>query len=189
MDPAPIAQAEPHFSWLRELVVPAFFTVVGAAVGFVASQIRDEWLAKRSKKSFLIAIRIELDSLNDQFTGSLTGVRDSAQKISGGGGPAPSFATAWRRAVFTTQVGKLRDVADTLLIEIIHFYSDLASVDSLVEKVNEVSGDFNRANVASGERDFLRGRVVAALKVLEEKLSSVGKRLETLRHKLPPSKP
>jgi|HubBroStandDraft_1064217.scaffolds.fasta_scaffold40368_3 hypothetical protein len=54
--PTVAVQAESHFSWMREVAVPAIFTVVGAVVGFFASQIRDEWVASHAKCSFLRAI-------------------------------------------------------------------------------------------------------------------------------------
>ncbi len=37
-------QTEPYFSWLREFAVPAFFTLFGAALGYIATLIRDERL-------------------------------------------------------------------------------------------------------------------------------------------------
>jgi len=64
-------QAEPHFSWLREFAVPVFFTLFGAALGYIATLIRDERKASRDKQAFLRAVGMELDALSKQLDDSL----------------------------------------------------------------------------------------------------------------------
>lgn len=61
-------QADLHYHWLREIVIPAFFTLFGVALGLVANQAGEYWKAARAKKYFTRAIRIEIDALDEQFS-------------------------------------------------------------------------------------------------------------------------
>jgi hypothetical protein len=72
-----LLQSETQFSWLREFVVPALFTIIGAVLGFIASQIRDELRARQATKSFIRAIGMELDALSDQLDSSFQEVKGS----------------------------------------------------------------------------------------------------------------
>jgi hypothetical protein len=93
--------SDPQFSWLREVMVPAFFTVIGSALGFMAGQLRDGWKAKHAKKSFLQAIGMELDALSVQLTGSIVIVKKTIEEISSGSRTNSTFAMKWRTTVFT----------------------------------------------------------------------------------------
>src|SRR5580704_4685154 len=106
-------QLETHFSWLREVLVPTIFILLGSVVGFFASQFRDSWKARRVKKSFMRAIGMELDALGDQLDASLHEVKSSTARVANGG-TGPQFAAALRTSVFSSQIGKLSDVDDPL---------------------------------------------------------------------------
>jgi len=178
-------QAESHFSWLREFLVPVFFTLIGAVIGFVASQIRDYFQAKRAKQSFVRAIGMELDALGNQLDASLLEVTASRERIESRGSTGPQIAAAFRTIVFTSQLGKLRDVDDALMIEIVHFYSDLATLERIIESLNDTGAEYTRANAASGEKDSVRPRLLSTLRVLQEQFVGFMTRLQTLRAKLP----
>jgi predicted metal-dependent TIM-barrel fold hydrolase len=180
-------QAEPHFSWLRELVAPVFFTLFGASLGYIATLIRDERKAKRDKEAFLRAVGMELDALGKQLDASLQEVTGSKERVEAGGKTGPQIAAALRTIVFTSQLGKLRDVDDPVLIEVIHFYSDLAMLERIIEGVNETGIEYTRAPVPSGEKDSIRPRLLSTLRVLQEQLAGFGARLRKLRAKLPPA--
>lgn len=123
----PVFQADAHqFSWSREIGIPAFFVVLGAALGaglsFLVSQrhekekaMREEQKAKQDKESFLRAIGMELDALGKQLDASLEEVTGSKERVEAGGKTGPQIAAALRTIVFTSQLGKLRDVDDPLL--------------------------------------------------------------------------
>ena len=74
-----------QFSWSRSVAIPVIFTALGAALGFVASQLRDELKARRDKKAFLRAVGMELDALSIQLTDSLREVKNSAERVKGKG--------------------------------------------------------------------------------------------------------
>jgi hypothetical protein len=105
-------------------VIPAFFTLFGAILGFFASQVRDAWNARRAKKSFLRAVGMELDALDAQLEASLREIATSEERVKAAGTWA-SFAGVLRTSVFSGQIGKLRDVDDATMIEIIHFFPTL----------------------------------------------------------------
>jgi len=145
--------AQPHFSWLHELAIPALFTLLGAGIGFFTGELRDDRKAKRDKRAFLQAIGMELDALGKQLDASLHEVRDSTDRVRGNSQTGPQFAAALRTSVFTSQIGKLRDVGDPLLIEIIHFYSDLGTLEKTVETANDVGAEFSRADIFPASRN------------------------------------
>lgn len=178
-------QEQSPFSWLQGFLIPVLFTFFGAALGFFASALHDDWNAKRAKQSFVLAIGMELDALGNQLDASLHEVRDSATRVPSGTGP--HFAFALRTSVFTSQIGKLRDVADPLMIEIIHFYSDLDTLERIFESVNGFSAEYTHASAGSGEKDSARARLVSGLTELQLQISGFGNRLRGLRAKLPPA--
>ena len=90
--------------WRRDFALPAFFVFLGARLGFVLSQIRDYFQAKRAKKSFLRAIDLELDALGRQLGDSLTEVTESGARLDAGGSTGPQFAASLRTSVFTSQL-------------------------------------------------------------------------------------
>jgi hypothetical protein len=180
-------QAEPHFSWLREFAVPVFFTLFGVALGYISTLIRDERKAKRDKQAFLRAVGMELDALSDQLDGSLREVKASTDRVNGGGATGPQFAASWRTAVFTSQVAKLRDVDDPLLISVIHYYSDLGTLQHILEAVNGLGVEFSSAEAFSGQKEAVRPRLLSTLIELQNQISIFGKRLRELRAKLPPA--
>jgi len=176
-----------HFSWLREVGIPAFFVVLGATLGFLASYFlekqkarREERQAKQAKASFLRAIGMELDALGDQLDASLHEVQESIERAKSGTGP--QIAATLRTSVFTTQLGKVRDVDDALMIQVIHFYSDLGTLQEIVEAVNNLAAEYNRAE--AGPRLGSQNRLLSGLRVLLEKIAGFGQRLRELRGKL-----
>jgi hypothetical protein len=74
-----------------------------------------------------------------------------------------------RTSVFTSQVGKLSDVHDALLIDVIHFYSDLGTLQQVFDGVNELGVEFNRTDRYSIQ------------------MATLGEGLRKLRAKLPPA--
>jgi hypothetical protein len=178
-------QTAPHFSWLHELAIPAFFTLLGAGVGFFSGQLADDRKAKKAKTAFLHAIGMELDALEAQLDGSLPEVKAAHDRVAGRSQTGPQFALALRTSVFASQIGKLRDVGDPLLIEIIHFYSDLGTLERVFEGANNTSREFTRADIFSGEQDKIRPRLVSTMIELQNQMNIVLTRLRVLRRKLP----
>jgi hypothetical protein len=182
--PLLIMQAEPHVSWLHELVFPLVFTVAGAGIGFFASQIRDDQNAKRAKISFLRAVGMELAELSVQLADLLQNVRDSSARVTDGG-TGPHFAIAFQTSVFTSQIGKLRDLDDPLLLDAVRFYSELGSLQQFLEAITDQGDEYNRAPVTSIARDSARSLLARQLNLLQATVAAVGTGLRVLRAKLP----
>jgi len=184
-------QTEPQVSWLREFLFPALFLIIGAVLGAVLTyftgRLSDNRKAKRAKESFLRAIGMELDALGTQLDASLQEVKDSTARVTRGAGAAPHFAAALRTSVFTSQLGKLQDVDDPLLIAVVHFYSDLGTLEQTFESVNDIGAEYNRAHVPSGEKEGIRPQVMSGLIVIQQQITGFSSRLRTLRTKLPPA--
>lgn len=182
-------QAEPHFSWLREFAIPVFFTLFGAILGYIATVIRDERKAKRDKQPFLRAIGMELDALSSQLDASLLEVESSTGRVMGGSPTGPQFAWALRTSVFSSQLGKLRDVDDPLMVKVIHFYSDLGTLQHIFEGINALGDEYTRAVVPSGQKDSVRSRLLSSLRVSQEWLAGFTRRIKDLRAQLPQAGP
>jgi hypothetical protein len=176
---------DPQFSWLRELVSPAIFTTLGAALGLGASLVLDEWKAKRAKKAFMRAVGMELDRLSDQLDGSYHAVIEALQSVANQN-HRPYFASALRTSVFTNQVGKISDVSDPLVVDVIVFYSDLGTLRQCYEGANQSSVRYNPQDVPSAAKDMARNELVSALTVLRDQIHGFAIRLRQLREKLPP---
>src|ERR1700691_4605484 len=176
-------ETEQAFSWMREIGVPAFFTLLGSGAAFILGHVRDDLKAKRAKHSFLMAVGMELDALGDQLDASLQEVKGSAERFRGGN--VPQFEAAFRTSVFTSQVGKLRDVDDPLLIEVIHFYSDLGTLEQIFEATNHLGREFNDTDKLFSHRDTIESSLESTLIGLQLSIREFVMRLGKLRAKLP----
>lgn len=172
---------------MREVAVPALFTVLGGALGFFTSQFRDDLKARRAKESFLRAVGMELDALSIQLDDSLREVKESTERVKIGS-TGPHFAGKMRTAVFKGQIGKLRDVDDKLMIELIHFYSDLGTVEQAFYASNDCSAEYSRTT-SDVQRPIAQGRLLSTLIVLQQQIVMFTGTLGKLRAKLPPAEP
>jgi hypothetical protein len=192
---------EHDFSLLRELVIPAIFILFGAALGFVGSQIADWLKAKRDKRAFLRAVGMELDALRDQLDEWGREVKDSLESVNGGSPTGPQYSAILQTIVFTSQLGKLRDVDDSLLADVILFYSELGVLEQSIKTVNDTSAEFTRMPVIDwlktfdtlgprpGTKESIRPRLVSSLTSLQKQVSVASEKLKKLRAKLPPAFP
>jgi hypothetical protein len=174
--------APEHVSLVRELFIPAFFTILGAVVTYAVTAVRDDREAKRIRKAFLRAVDMELAALAVQLEASLRAVSESLERVKTQG-TGPQFAASLRTAVFSGQIGKIRDVDDNLMIEVIHFYSDLGTIQQIFESTNELSKDYN-ATESDVKKPVVGGRLVSSLWVLQGQLKGFGSRIAELRKQI-----
>ena len=165
------------------MIIPAFFTVLGAAVGFFFGQVKDWLQARRNKKAFLEAICTELSLIKTEL--------EDAGKAADGfllrlqvAGHAPQLVPHWGTTVFNTQLGKLGNVADDLTAETIQAYALIGRVDRIVEFVNENSREYTGAR-AGNEKAEAQDRLKSALMVLGEEIAKTVPKIGTLLKKLP----
>jgi hypothetical protein len=150
---------------------------------------RDDKEAARVKPTFLRAVAMELDALSDQLDSSYHIVREGNARFlprESGVKVSPHYTLALRTAVYSSQLGKLKSVDDELIISIIHFYSDLGTLEGVLAGATEISDEYNRlsASGADAARTPLRGQVESVLMVLEEELKISCQRLRKVREKV-----
>jgi hypothetical protein len=169
--------------WTDKFLLPAFFTLLGALVSLFVSEWKDHHQAKKRKQAFLRAVGMELDALTEQLNASLKEVDASLIRLQGFG-TGPYLVGVVRNTVFTSQLGKLRDVDDPVIMEVIKLYSDLGTVEKILEAVNE-HGKLYSATTSDVQKPVARSRVNSALLVLKEEGGKFLSRIQTVRPKLP----
>lgn len=168
-----------------KLALPAFFILVGAAVGFLSGRVKDFLDAKKTKAAFLKAIGFELAALEEQLNASLQETRQSLNRMQTKDGAAPILVGVLRTTVFSSQLGRLRDLNDSILMEIVKLYSDLGMVEGLLSQQNKCGTELLRVPSGSQSHAQLSGAMVSILRVLSEQLTGFLSRIKALRSKLP----
>jgi hypothetical protein len=169
--------------WLDRIVVPISFTLIGALLGFASGRLKD-WLDDRkAKKIFLRAVRVELSALRDHMDGTLKDATQARDELNKGIPVALHLSTVFQTGIYSSQVGKLRDIFDSLVIEVIQFYDKLANLERVKSRVTEVS--FELATNAAGDSE---ATAVHYRDTLDEVIKRIGKLLpeaDELIRKLP----
>lgn len=175
--------------YVEKLVLPAFFillgALVGAVVGFLSGRIKDFLDARKTKAAFLKAIGFELAALEEQLNASLQETRQSLSRMQSQVGAPPILVGVLRTTVFSSQLGRLRDLDDTILMEIVKLYSDLGMVEGLLSQQSKCGNELLRVPSGSQPHTQLSGAMLSTLRVLSEQLMGFLSRIKALRSKLP----
>jgi hypothetical protein len=181
--------------WVDRILLPILFLLVGALIGFAGTWIRDRLEARDAKRAFLRAIRRELEALDRQLVGAGMEVEGALQRPEESR-HLPRFALRFQTSVYSTQLGKLKDVDDSLVLAIIEVYSDISSLYGIVELLNQQSAEAAVLPVpvsgtifeqVRGAEPHLRAvaRTRSTCRVLLEQLRSLQPRVHALLAKLP----
>jgi len=179
-----------NIPWILDHVaVPAIFVFLGTALGFSAGQGKDYLDSRRAKKAFLKAIRIELSTLHIHLEGTLkdvTEVRDSL--LNNGVRKALHLSTTFQTGVYTSQLGRLRDVSDSLILEIIRLYDQLSNLEIVKTHVTERA--FELAVLTGSNEDMVRESPIAfdyasSLEEVLRRINQIIPATKTLISKLP----
>jgi hypothetical protein len=128
-------------SWVEHFAVPILFVVFGAVLGFCFGRLKD-WLDDRKrKKIFLRAVRVELSEVHRHLVGTLKDATDTRAKLDDGIPSALHLATTFQTGIYSSQVGRLNDVFDPLVIEVVQFYDRLMNLEKIKSRLTEVSFD------------------------------------------------
>lgn len=166
------------------MLLPVIFTALGAGLAFLLGRWRDSLDARAAKKAFFAAIRMELLSMRDQIDASSDTIKTSMLRFRDHGIP-PQMTGTLRTAVFSSQLNKLKDLADPLLMEIVKFYSDIPVLEQTRQTLNDCSrGYLDGSNTRQG---LLFERITSVCQTLVEQLSSFRTQIEALEHKLAPA--
>lgn len=174
--------AEVHQPWWVPAAYIFLGALIGAVVGFAADRVKAWFDARKTKKAFLQAIGMELPRLQEQLKGLIEMLSNSQQACRSFGSPH-EFAVSLKTNVFDSQLAHIKDLSDPLLFDIVHLYSEVAAIPTLIQVLNERSRDCQRLTDAS-ERARALLRLVPALEngtngitALNEKISSMLPRL------------
>jgi hypothetical protein len=177
----PTISAPPYW-WVERILLPSLFLFLGAFIGFVGTWVRDGIEARRAKKAFMRAIRRELIGLQSQVAGSIADVSTALDKLFSSH-HIPVFAISFGTTVFPSQLSKLRDVYDPLVLEIIELYSALPRLEQIGALLNQTSTEgralkrLPSATEPNSEKDdkFLTAlsSVASACRVLHEQLQPI----------------
>ena len=142
--------------WLDHVAVPVIFLVLG----FVAGQIKDYFDSRRIKDAFLRSIRVELLTLHNHLEGTLKDVTEVRDNLSQSGvRKALHLSTTFQTGVYTSQLGRLRDVSDSLVLEIISFYDQLSNLERV--KAHVTARSFELAVLTGSNEDIERENPIA----------------------------
>ena len=176
--------------WLLDHVaVPAIFVFLGTALGFAAGQGKDYLDSRRVKKAFLKAIRVELSTLRQHLAGTLKDATEAREDLREKGvRKALYLATSFQTGVYTCQLGKLRDVFDPLVLEVIRFYDQLSNLERVKNHITRRS--FELAALTESTVDKQKEPPLAQdyISSLEEAIKRINKLLlesASLMNKLP----
>jgi hypothetical protein len=169
--------------WVNSLAIPAFFTFLGAVVGFLFGQLKDWLQARRNTTAFLEAIATELSAIKANLEEAEKFAEILVVKLQMTG-HAPQIIPKWGTTLFDTQLGKLGNVADKLVAETVQAYALVGQIDRMVEFVNAHSREYVSAN-AGNEKAEAQSRLKSSLMVLGEEITKVLPTLEALTQKLP----
>jgi len=172
--------------WLDHIAVPVLFTFFGAVLGFVLGRLKD-WLDDRQTRNiFLKAIHVELSVVRKHLEGTLqdaTNVRDELDK---GVPVALHLGAVFQTGIYSSQVGKLKQVFDPTVIEVIQFYDKLANLERIKSRLTVVS--FELTTGAKGDADAEMAMAAHYCTTLDEvikRLNQLLPEVEALIRKLP----
>ncbi len=145
--------------WLDRIVVPILFTFFGAMLGFIFGCLKD-WLDQRkAKKVFLKAVRGELSAARGHLEGTLRDVTEVTDNMEKGVRVALHLATTFQTGIYSSQIGKLKDVSDPLVMSVIRFYDRLSNLERVKSRLTTVS--FELATLAGAEQDSAKDLATA----------------------------
>lgn len=164
-------------------MIPAFFTVFGAILGFAVAELKDRLQAHRNRKAFLEAIGTELSLIKTELEDAGKAADGFLLKLQVAG-HAPLLIPTWRTTVFDTQLGKLGSLADKLVAETVQAYALVGQIDRIVGFVNDHSREYVSAN-AGNEKAEAQSRLKSSLMVLGEEITKAVPTIQALIEKLP----
>jgi len=169
--------------WVSGLLIPILFTIFGTVLGFLVGELKDRLQARRNKKAFLEAIGSELSLIKTQLEDAGKAADGFLLKLQVSG-HAPQLIPQWGTTVFDTQLGKLGNVADKLVVETVQAYALVGQIDRIVGFVNDHSREYMRAN-GGNEKAEAQSRLKSSLMVLGEQIAKAVPVLQALIQRLP----
>jgi hypothetical protein len=156
--------------------LPLTYTFFDASLGFGFGRLKDWRDANIAKKAFLKAIRVELSTIGGHLGGTLKDATEAKDFLEKGEHRVLHLATTFQTAIYISQLGKLRDVSDPLVIMVIQFYDKLSNLERIKFHATSQSLDLTRL---TGTKDDAQ-REVAVAALYRSALDEVIRRIEGL---------
>jgi hypothetical protein len=168
----PAASSDQVSWWL-----PALYTTFGACLGFILARLQS-WLEKReTRKSFLKGVRAELTTIHEHLKGTLKNATEYKELFDKGARSLLYLPTEFQRGIFDSQVGKLKTVADPLVIEIIQFYDKVSNLEKVKAHFTSVAFDLTGLPTEPKENDQTAPLVAKYYSALNEIIKRINELL------------
>jgi len=120
---------------------PILYTLFGACLGFALTRFKD-WLDERKElKRFFAGVRVELAAMNKDLKGTLKDATENREHLDKGERQALHLLTNFRRGIYDSQIGKLKDVSSPRAIELVQFYDRISNLERVKARFNSISFD------------------------------------------------
>jgi len=105
--------------------------------------------------------------LQEQLQASLEEVEGSKERLQKNVPTPPHLVGTLRNTVFTSQLGRISDLSDPLVIEIIRLYSDLPVLLQIIASLNQQSAELSKDDGSAQQAQRIRAAlsIVIALSV------------------------
>lgn len=173
MTPAPSPEVP---WWLDHVIVPVIFTFFGALLGFSSGYVKELLDQRKTKTAFLRAVRAEVVTILGHLGGTLKDAMVVKERLEKGDHQTLHLVTKFHTAIYDSQLGKLKDVSDPVVIEIIRFYDKLSNLEIVKSHITLASFDLTK--MTDSEEDAVRAGPIAAF--YRSGLDEVIKRLNEL---------
>jgi hypothetical protein len=171
--------------WVEHFFVPAAFTVLGAAIGFVLGRINQRLDARKSRNNFLRAIGIELRGLQGHLKLTKDVADEALADFKKGKSEVVNFTDSYELTIFTTQFGKLTDISDERILNAVEIYSDIGAAQSHRARLSSGGIEIVQLDPGDASRQTRVEYYLTGLKHLSDIISMVQEKIQKLLPKLP----
>jgi hypothetical protein len=176
-----ILYAEPQGPWWASPLLDGGKVILGAVIGFFATQVKDWRDRKRTETAFLSAVHEELLTIRKQLAKSEMELDGSVERLRQGIPLRLVMRLSTR--VFDSQLSSLKDLTNPLILRIVDFYSTLALTDDLTVAINTISDQL--VNADGPQTRLLNNRLQSTVMVTQEEVHRYRTNLRKLLDSFP----
>jgi hypothetical protein len=165
--------------------LPILYTAFGAFLGFVLTRFKD-WLDERqAQKRFFTAVLAEMATIDKHLKRTLKSATEYKEKLDKGQQEVLHLPVTFQRGIYDSQIGKVKDVSNPLVIEIVEFYDKLSNLERVKAHFTSVSFDLTSLSEADTHRhEALVGQYRSALAEIIRRINDLLPPLSSLIAKL-----
>jgi hypothetical protein len=157
--------------------LPVLYTSFGACLGFVLARLQGRLEKRETRKSFLSGVRAELTTMDEHLKGTLKNATEYKERFDKGDRSLLYLPTDFQRGIFDSQIGKLKSVADPLVIEVIQFYDKVSNLEKVKVHFTSVAFDLTGLPFEPKENDRTEPLVAKYYPALNEIIKRINELL------------